>query len=219
MRPSTKRTHSDWTNVELSWARVLSETYPFFIEFPTDPTELTRIVRSKSYRASNYYHIASFKCAVEYQDLRFQQQRKCRLVLGVSEVIQWILKNVYLNTILEWNKVYDRKILRFTLVSWQISWNRWHSWINLCKLWPTRNSRVCWCLLQPSTVWRKTSNKEPQKNFIRMRFTSTGFNCFKVIKINIVDIIQYANMKTKYIQIVRGIELMELVSSPSCSWS
>ena len=78
------RTHSDCTNVELSWTRVLFETYPFFIVFPETEEEHTWIRSSQGYLQDDYIHIASYKAAVEYEDRRYGQKRKTRLILGVS---------------------------------------------------------------------------------------------------------------------------------------
>ena len=77
------RTHSDCTNIELAWTRVLFES-PFFIEFPTNEEEHASIRSSQYYLKDDYLHIASYKAAVEYQDQRFGQKRKSRLILGVS---------------------------------------------------------------------------------------------------------------------------------------
>ena len=75
----------DCTEVELSWARVFHENKPYYIEFPETPEELKRVINSSRYRKYNNVFTAGHKVIAHYNDHRFGQKRKVKLILGVSE--------------------------------------------------------------------------------------------------------------------------------------
>ena len=78
------RKFCDDTEVKLAWATVFYENKPYFIEFPETAEEFQRL--TKSYRYKNFTNVftAGHKLIVHYDDHRFGQRRKIKLILGVS---------------------------------------------------------------------------------------------------------------------------------------
>ena len=84
------RQFCDDTEVKLAWARAFYENKPYLIEFPETEEELQRLIKSHRYKNYTNVFTAGHKVIVEYNDHRFEQRRKVRLVLGVSI-------NIYIN--------------------------------------------------------------------------------------------------------------------------
>ena len=78
------RQFADFTEVELAWARTFHENFPYVIEFPENPDQLVNLINSPRYKMKTNVFIAGHKAVAEYQDKRFGQERKVRLILGVS---------------------------------------------------------------------------------------------------------------------------------------
>ena len=78
------RTFCDSTEVPLAWTRVTTENYPYVILFPETQAELKKIYAQPWYTNGNYCHNAAHKAVVQYRDLRFDQERNVKLIMGVS---------------------------------------------------------------------------------------------------------------------------------------
>ena len=74
----------DCTEVELAWARTLHQNKNFKILFPETMEDCTEILMNPEFRNQTQYYLAGHKCIVEYDDKRFDQERKVKLVVGVS---------------------------------------------------------------------------------------------------------------------------------------
>ena len=56
------------------------------IEFPETPDDVEYLVNSPRYKTKTNVYIAGHKAVAEYHDKRFGQERKIRLILGVSNI-------------------------------------------------------------------------------------------------------------------------------------
>ena len=79
------RQFCDNTEVKLTWARVFQENKSYFIEFPETAEDLERLIKSPRYKNYTNVFTAGYKVILQYNDHRFNQKRKIKLVLGVSE--------------------------------------------------------------------------------------------------------------------------------------
>ena len=74
----------DSTEVELAWARIFHENKDFKILFPESEEVAMKIRKSEEYLNHTNLFVAGYQTTVEYRDHRFNQERKIKLIVGVS---------------------------------------------------------------------------------------------------------------------------------------
>ena len=77
------RSFSDNTEVPLAWTRVTAENYPYVVRFPETQAQLKQDQAMPWYTNGNFCHIAAHQAVVQYRDLRFDQNRDVKLIMGV----------------------------------------------------------------------------------------------------------------------------------------
>ena len=74
----------DCTEVELAWTRALHENKNYRIVFPENMDDCTDILMSPEFKDQTQLFLAGHKTLIEYDDKRFDQTRKVKLIVGVS---------------------------------------------------------------------------------------------------------------------------------------